>query len=157
MKKTKVIVLCLFVIALFWLSEWKGDKINAIDFDANDVVSMSLYAARPGFEVFDVTDKEDLQTIIDELNEFQYSGGSWRNYIKNGFHRDGGTPYEFYATLENGEEFGLVFLAYYDPCDFEPGTEIDGKYWVFKPVRSESRMCRGSLDWFYTLYEKYSS
>ena len=67
------------------------------------------------------------------------------------------TPYEFYATLENGEEFGLVFLAYYDPCDFEPGTEIDGKYWVFKPVRSESRMCRGSLDWFYTLYEKYSS
>ena len=86
MKKTKVIVLCLFVIALFWLSEWKGDKINAIDFDANDVVSMSLYAARPGFEVFDVTDKEDLQTIIDELNEFKYSGGSWRNYIKNGFY-----------------------------------------------------------------------
>ena len=148
-------VLFLLMLALFCLSEWKGDKINAMAFGANDVVSMHLYVARPGYEDFYVTDKEDLQMIIDGLNEFQYSGRSWRNFIKNGFHRSGGMLHEFYAELENGEEFGLVFLAFYDPLDFEAGTEIDGKFWVSKPVRSDFRGCRGSMDWFYTLYEEY--
>ena len=150
-----IVAVCIAVLVFWCLSEWKGDKINAMAFDANDVASMHLYVARPGYEDFDVTDKEDLQMIIDGLNDFQYSGRSWRNFIKNGFHRSGGMLHEFYAELENGEEFGLVFLAYYDPCDFEPGTEIDGKYRIFKPVRSDFRGCRGSMDWFYTLYEKY--
>ena len=152
-----IVAVCI-AVSMFWcLSEWKGDKINAMAFDANDVASMHLYVARPGYEDFYVTDKEDLQMIIDGLNEFQYSGRSWRNFIKNGFHRSGGMLHEFYAELENGEEFGLVFLAFYDPLDFEAGREIDGKFWASKPVRSESRVCRGSMDWFYTLYDKYCS
>lgn len=158
MKKTIrcVVALCLLVLILFCLSEWEGDKLNAMDFDASDVASMHLYVARPRYEVFDVTDQEDIQMIIDKLNGFQYSGRSMRNFIKNGFHRGGGMLYEFCTEFTNGEEFVICFMANYDPLDFAPGTEIDGTYWVARPVGSEnSRMCRGPMDWFYTLYDKY--
>ena len=146
------IVAVVTLLLLSWLYGWGGDNINVMNFDADDVVSIKMGATLVEFEPFVVTDKEGIQTVIDKVNGLQYAGKSIRQVLKYGPYSGGSVLYEFGAELTNGEEFYFcIALNEGDP----PSEDVEGSYWGSE--HKSGNMCKGSIDWFYALHEKYTS
>lgn len=146
-----VALILLVVLTFWWLFGWGGGNINIMDFEADDVASMKLGATISGYDVFCPTDKEDIQTVIDEVNGFQHAGKAVRQYMEYGFNSGGAILYEFGIELTDGQELYYCFAT---RDGIAPGEDIEGSYWGTIP--KEGNMWRGSMDWFHALYEKYS-
>ena len=140
------------ILLLAWLYGWGGDDINVMNFDADDVVSIKMGATLFEFEPFVVTDKEDIETVIDKVNGLQYAGKSIRQVLKYGLFSGGSVLYEFGVELTTGEEFYFCIAV---NKGYTPGEDVEGSYWGSE--HESGNMCKGSIDWFYALHEKHTS
>ena len=137
---------------------WGGGPINVMDFAAEDVDRIELSCSHPwiadGRAV--VTEKEDIQTVIDSVNGFRHDGTELKYFLKYGFSAGGSVLHTIYVYFTNGEEY--IFCI----CP-EAHSDTQLSCWeYFEPYHPRDRnrfraVCSGSLDWFYALHEKYTT
>jgi len=148
---TALAVLCALCA---WIYGWGGGNIDMIDFDAEHVDRVQF-----GFTITDyldgvtITEKEDIQTIIDSINSFRHTGNELKDFFKFGPFPGGTVLYEFVFYLSDGTEFVFCFGA----NSHRDLSDIEVSYWVYQQGHRNriSPTCRGSLEPFYELYEKY--
>ena len=132
---------------------WGGGPINVMDFTAEDVDRIELSCSHPwiagGRAV--VTEKEDIQAVIDSVNGFLYDGTTLKYFLKHGFSGGGTVLHTIHVYFTNGEEY------IFDICP-EAHSDTQLHCWKY-PYESKgfSAVCSGSLDWFYELHEKYTA
>ena len=132
---------------------WGGGPINVMDFTAEDVDRMELTCSHSwiaeGRAV--VTEKEDIQTVINSVNGFLYDGTTLKYFLKYGFSGGGTVLHTIHVYFTNGEEY------IFDICP-EAHSDTQLTCWEYPYESKEfSAVCSGSLDWFYELHEKYTA
>ena len=141
------------VLAFFaWIYGWGGGDIQVMNFTAEDVERLTLSQSGYTYAV-DVTEKEDIQAVIDMVNRFHHTG----NELKHGFlfGTVGTCLYGFHVYLKNGEEFPFFFGSNNGE---QPVSDMEVSYWVYQGPeisRAPSKLCRGSMELFFEMYEKY--
>lgn len=150
---------CAALIVIFllcsWLFGWFAGSINVIDFEADNVEHLRLSCALFGYEAVTITQKDDIQTVIEKVNSFNHSGKEIKNVLKYGIGAGGSVLYNFDFYLENGERFCVV-LSSNDGEQSLSNAEVS--YWISQPKSTKmfTDTCRGSLDFFFELYQKYT-
>ena len=77
-----------------------------MNFTAEDVERLTLSQSGYTYAV-EVTEKEDIQAVIDMVNSFRHTGNELKHGLRFGY---GGTClYEFDKKNKNGEEFPFSF------------------------------------------------
>ncbi|MCI8399296.1 MAG: hypothetical protein HFF90_07845 [Oscillibacter sp.] len=140
------------LIFFAWVYGWGGGPINVMNFSAEDVDYIKIYGP---IQVAKVSEKDEIQSVIDAVNSFRHTGNELKLIPKYGLFLGGTALYEFRVFLLDGEEFEVTFglnNASQPPAD----TEVS--YWF--PGRGKiipfSSTCRGSMELFYELLEKGS-
>lgn len=141
------------ILAFFaWIYGWGGGEIHAMNFSAEDVERLTLSQSGYTYAV-EVTGKEDIQAVIDMVNSFRHTGNELKHGLRFGY---GGTClYEFDVYLKNGEEFPFFFGS---NSGDQPVSDMEVSYWVYQETkisRAPSKLCRGSMELFFEMYEKY--
>lgn len=99
-----------------------------MNFSAEDVERLTL--SQSGYTyTAEVTEKEDIQAVIDMVNSFQHTG----NELKHGF----------LFGSNSGEQ---------------PVSDMEVSCWVYQGTtisRAPSKLCRGSMELFFEMYQKY--
>lgn len=135
-----------------WIFGWGGGPINVMDFSADDVdrVELSCSHSRIANGRAVVTGKEDIQTIIGAVNAFRHTGNNLKYFLRYGFSAVGSVLYEIDVCFTDGERFSLRLCP-------EAHSDTELYYWVWRPEQTNriSRICSGSLEWFYELHGKY--
>lgn len=137
-----------------WLFGWGGGNINVIPFDANDVEHIELYGIyRGAMRSAYLTETEDIQSLIDSVNSFRYSGSGLKDIFKYGIGIGGTSLYEIEIYPRNGDRFTVCFGSNkggQDPANTEVG------YWVYNKIQIDgfSKMCRGSMQVIYGFLER---
>ena len=96
-----------------------------MNFSAEDVERLTLSQSGYTYAV-EVTEKEDIQAVIDMVNSFQHTG----NELKHGF----------LFGSNSGEQ---------------PVSDMEVSCWVYQISRVPSKLCRGSMELFFEMYKKY--
>lgn len=147
------------VVALslgFWIWGWGGGAIDVLDFDAGLVSRIDLYSADQVFDcsTVSVTEKEDIQILIDLVNSFRYAGNERKCVLKGEIGMGGSVVYEFNVFFTDGETFPLALFSNdtRDQSDMELAYRLSSQddqplvgplYW-------------GPLERFYTMQGKYA-
>lgn len=156
-RKRLIAAAILTAVLLFfaWALGWGGGPIRVMDFGPEEVDRIELSCSHPwiaeGRSL--VTQAEDIQTIIETVNGFRRAGNDIGEFLRQGFSAGGSVLYDVDVYLKNGDEFPFVL------CPMSGSDDTRFGYWVYQPGRSGGlgQVCRGSLDWFYSLHEKYAS
>lgn len=151
------IALAVILALCAWIFGWGRGDINVMEFSANEVNRIELYCTdvRVGLHYAVVTEKDDIQALIDSVNSFQHTGSAVKDLFRYGIGIGGTLMYDFDVYLTNGETFPLRFGSNNGE---EERSNMEVHYWVYQ--QGESKLipdtCRGSMELFYELYEKYS-
>ena len=148
-------VLAALLAVCAWMYGWGRGDIDLMDFDADAVDRIELYSTAWEFEggtVVSVTEKEDIQALIDLVNSFQHTGTELKFLLQSGVGVGGSVLYEFRVYLLSGEDVVLCFT--------ENGRDLSDMEMTYSRSPRErmplvSPVCRGSLELFYDLREKY--
>ena len=88
-RKTKLLLLAsLMLIALLvlwaWLFGWGGGEIRVLEFAPEDVERIELWHTSVDLpmERVVVTDQDDIQTILDGVNSFRFTGSSVKDMFQ---------------------------------------------------------------------------
>ena len=161
------IVIPLVIIALGrWIYGWGGGDIDILDFSAEGVERVELYTDNvmiaanyatefdDGFGVSVVTEPEDIQLIIDQIDSLQYAGNDIRDYIEHGIGIGGTVHYDTDFYFRDGTELGVTLSS---NSGSQPVSDRILGYSLVPAAKKEflGKNARGSLEWFYDLYEKY--
>ena len=150
-----MIVVLVFVLALCaWLFGWGRGDINVLEFSASEVERIELSCTdtkRVDLYRAVITEKDDIQALINSVNSFQYTGSAVKELFRYGFGGIGGTVlYEYTVYLSNGDTFLLSF------GNNNGEQELSDMEVVYSVGQSDkASTCRGSMELFYELYEKY--
>lgn len=160
-KKRKWLIaggVALAAILLFcgWLFGWFRGDINMMRFSADEVdrIELSSTDVVTGIYRAVVTDKEEIQALIDSVNSFQHTGSGLKDIFKYGLFSGGTCLYDFHVYFTNGEDYLLEFGSHNGD---QPRSDMEVAYWVYQEDKSQlfGYTCRGSMELFYELYEKY--
>lgn len=157
-KKVWVICAALVVVLFlgFWIWGWGGDAIDVLEFDAGSVSYIDLYSTDQVFHcsTVSVTEKEDIQALIDLVNSFRYAGNELKSVLKGEMGMGGSVVYEFNVFFTDGETFPLAFFSNdtRDLSDMELAYRLTSQ--DDQPLVGP--LCRGSLELFYEMREKYA-
>ena len=92
-----------------WIYGWGGGDINVIPFDANDVERIELNGIFRGpSRSALITERDEIQGVIDSINTFQRSGSDLKNIFKYGIGLGGTSLYEIGIYPLDGERFILT-------------------------------------------------
>ena len=92
-----------------WIYGWGGGDINVIPFDANDVERIELNGIFRGTSRSAlITERDEIQGVIDSINTFQRSGSDLKNIFKYGIGLGGTSLYEIGIYPLDGERFILT-------------------------------------------------
>jgi len=119
-------LLAVILVFFAWIFGWGGGDIHVMNFSAEDVERLTLSQSGYTYAV-EVTEKEDIQAVIDMVNSFQHTG----NELKHGF----------LFGSNSGDQ---------------PVSDMEVSYWVYqetKTSRAPSKLCRGSMELFFEMYE----
>jgi len=153
----KRLLYCIPLIIIFtlcsWLFGWFVGDIGVIKFNADDVDYLKLSCTLIDYEPTTITDKKDIQSTIENINSLKHSGKAVKGILKDGIGVGGAVLYEFYFYLKNGESFCVVLSSNSSEQDL---TTAEVAYWISQPKSSKvfTDTCRGSLDFFFELYQK---
>lgn len=148
----------LAAILLFcgWLFGWFRGDINMMRFSPDEVdrIELSSTDVRLGLHTAVVSDREDIRALVESLNSFQHTGSGLKEIFKYGIGAGGSTLYVCDVYLLSGENFNLQFAS---KNGERPWSDMELSYWVCQPGEPprSSYTCRGSLELFNQLYEKY--
>ena len=159
------LLLASVLVVGFWGYGWAGGDIDVFDFTAekvervelytNDVNFTANYMTGPGMGsgTSTVTERADIQRMIDTINAFQYAGNQIRDIIEYGVALGGGIRYELEISFTDGTK-RLFFLSTYDT---DPARDMILGYGFYqeKKLGLLGKQGRGRMEWFYDLYEKY--
>ena len=153
-----VVLAIIIVVIGVHVYGWGRRPIEFMDFSANDVERIELSCVQLGPKRT-VTDPSDIQAIIDSTNAFRYSGNELKDVIIYGIYgigMGGLTVYNFDVYLRNGEVFSLSF---YSNDGEQELSDMEVTYRIREPEPDGTplffKMCRGSMETFYEMYEKY--
>lgn len=142
-----------------WVFGWGGGDINVLKFSADDVTRLELNCTdTKRVELYKavVTEPEDIQACIDWVNAFQHTGSAIKELFRHGIGIGlGGTclyTFQFYLLDED------PFILEFGNNDGEQEiSDVEVSYWryTYPPKKEIPSTCRGSLEPFYELYEKY--
>jgi hypothetical protein len=146
----------LLLLLCAWLFGWFRGNINMMRFSSDEVDRIKLYSTdvRLGLHTSVVTNKEEIQALIDSVNSFQHTGSGLKEIFKYGIGVGGSTLYVCDVYLLNGENFNLHFSS---NDGGQPLFDMEMSYWVHWQGKTPalSNTCRGSLELFAELYGKY--
>lgn len=150
------IVLAAVLLLCAWMFGWFRGNINMMRFSSDEVDRIALYSTdlSLGLHTSVVTDKEEIQALIDSVNSFQHTGSELKEIFKYGIGAGGSTLYVCDVYPLNGENFNLHFSS---NSGEQPLSDMEMSYWVYQPGKTPAlpNTCRGSLELFAELYEKY--
>ena len=154
-----VIAVLVFILALCaWLFGWGRGDINVLEFSAGEVERIELSCTdtkRVDLYRAVVTEKDDIQALINSVNSLQHTGSGVKELFKYGIGSGGTILYEYSVYLSNGDTFTLCIASLGTVQDL---SDMEATYWVDdQPDKTKwiSDTCRGSMEFFYELYEKY--
>lgn len=147
-----VLLMILVPFLWYWLFGW--GTIEVINFSASDVeyvkISCSHYS-----EYGTIFDPVEIQSLIDEANAMKNKGSDLKTMV-DGVFMGGAVLYEITFHLNDGTEFLLTF------CSSTTNTlisDMELNYWYYcspSGERINGTMCRGSLEVYFELFEKYT-
>ena len=150
-------LLCLLLL-LNWVYGWTaGDALNALDFQADEVEAIHFSSASWFLPPASITDPADIQAVIDEINGFTPSGNDLKQpkyYLPLGW--GGSVRYDLQIDFKNGEQLDLCF-SNFERGGFEPEEEREMTFCRSDRQVTPTPTCRGSVELFFALHEKYSS
>lgn len=127
-----------------------------MDFSANEVerIVISCTDTQVGVHSSIITEKDDIQALINSVNTFRHTGNEIKLILKMGGIGGGGSVlYEFDVYLLNGKNFQMCFASNNGEQEW---ADMEVSYWIYEPGKSSlANTCRGSMEVFYELYEKY--
>ena len=161
-----VLLLASVLMAGRWCYGWGGGDIDILDFSAEGVERVELYTTSvkiaanyatefdSGFGVSVVTEPEDIQLIIDQIDSLQYAGNDIRDYIEHGIGIGGTVLYDADFYFRDGTKLRVILSS---NSGSQPVSDRILGYSLVPAAKKEflGKNARGSLEWFYDLYEKY--
>lgn len=142
-----------------WVFGWGRGDINVLKFSADDVTRLELNCTgTKRVELYKavVTEPEDIQACIDWVNAFQHTGSAIKELFRHGIGIGlGGTclyTFQFYLSDED------PFILEFGNNDGEQEiSDMEVGFWIYSnpPKKEIGSTCRGSMEFFYELYEKY--
>lgn len=159
-RRTKLLLLAILVlIALLvlcaWLFGWGGGEIRVLEFTPEDVGRIELWHTNVNLpmERIVVTEQEDIQTILDGVNSFHFTGSSVKDVFRYGPFLGGSVLYGFDVFLTGGGEKGITFSS--NNGDQSMG-DIEVSYWISAPTKEggSPSTAKGSLEFFTQFYEE---
>ena len=155
-KKQKILgLLAVTLCFCAWLFGWGRGSIDVIDFSADQVDYVRLYCAQLSFEdVAEVRYPEEIQALIDSANALRHTGSDFKRILQYGLGVGGSMLHEYAFFLKNGATFVVTFSSNNGE---RPISDMDLSYWATLPngKRISGSTCRGSLEVFYELHQKY--
>lgn len=129
-----------------WTFGWFGGTVDVMDFAADEVERVELFHYWLGDRRVAVTEPEDIRALLEAVNDFQNTGTMLR-YPQKLFAGGGELWYEITVYLSDGERVSLTL------------THLDSRLTVSDMEMQYGRFhtCRGSMELFYALHEKYSA
>ncbi len=158
-KKKKILaaVCALMVIAIpflwYWLFGW--GTIQIIDFSATDVDYVEISCSHRR-ERGTISNPSEIQALINEANSMKNKGSSLKELI-HGIFMGGAVLYESAFYLNDGTEFLLTFSSNNSEV---PVSDMSLTYWYQRTppgVQTDGTVCRGSLEVYFNLFEKYAN
>lgn len=153
-RKTKLLLLSGLVLAgllalCAWLFGWGGGEIRVLEFSPEEVerIELSHTNVNLPMERVVVTDKDDIQKILDGVNSFRFTGSSIKDLFRYGLFSGGSVLYEFDVFLADGGEESLTFAS--NNGD-QPMGDMEVGYWIGE---GPSSTARGSMEFFAQFYE----
>lgn len=151
--------LCLLLAAVLcfcaWLFGWGRGTIDVIGFSADEVEYVRLGCAQLYYEAAaEVRDPEEIQALIDSANALRHTGSDFRRILQYGFGVGGSMLHECAFFLKNGDTLIVTFSSNNGE---RPVSDLDLDYWATLPdgEKISGSTCRGSLEVFYKLHQKY--
>jgi len=128
-----------------WTFGWFGGTIDVMDFTAEEVECIELHHYWLSEERVTVTEKADMQALIDAVNGFRNTG-TMLKHPKKLIPGGGELWYGITVYLKNGEIDWLML------------SQLNGRTNISNMEMQYGRFgtCRGSMELFYELHEKYS-
>ena len=158
-KRTKPLLLAsLVLIALLtvcaWLFGWGGGEIRVLEFAPEDVERIELWHTSVDLpmERVVVTDRDDIQTILNGVNSFRFTGSSVKDMSRYGLFSGRSVLYGFDVFLSDGGEKEITFAS---SNGDQPMRDIEVSYWISAPTKKDGipSTARGSLEFFTQFYE----
>ena len=160
-RKRNLALLAAAILALgIWVFGWGGGPIHVLRVSPEEVDQIELYYTRVNPYPISVTEPQDIQTVLDEVNALRYTGNQLRAlpllpvFLFTGG-MGGTTVYEITVHLTDGSALLLsLYSSNVDPQDMEMDYEL-------QPLEQQGggfpflNTCRGSMEWFYDFYHKY--
>ena len=160
-RKRNLALLAAAILVLgIWVFGWGGGPIHVLRVSPEEVDQIELYYTRVNPYPVSVTEPQDIQTVLDEVNALRYTGNQLRAlpllpvFLFTGG-MGGATVYEITVHLTDGSALLLsLYSSNVDPQDMEMDYEL-------QPLGQQDdgfpllNTCRGSMEWFYALYHKY--
>ena len=122
-----ILVLCA------WIFGWFRGDINVMDFSADEVDHVELSCTDVHVDLYRavVTDKDDIQMLIDSVNRFQHTGNEIKDIFMYGIFTGGSVLYEIDIYLSDGELFP------FPPCFKQKARTVGHRSMLLGP------WCRG--------------
>lgn len=136
----------------YWLFGW--GTIQVINFSAVDVEYVQISCSHHS-ESGTISDPGEIQALIDEANAMKNKGSKLKMLV-HGIFTGGAVLYESTFYLNDGTEFLLTFCSSYANASV---SDMELTYWYHRlPLgeRTNGTMCRGSLEVYFELFEKYT-
>ena len=158
-RKKKLLLLAgLVLIALLalcaWLFGWGGGEIRVLEFSPEDVERIELWHTSVDLpmERVVVTDREEIQTILDGVNSFHFTGSSVKDMFRYGLFSGGSVLYGFDVFLTGSNEKEVTFAS--NNGDQSMG-DIEVSYWISAPTKEGGipSTARDSLEFFAQFYK----
>ena len=154
-RKRNLALLAAAILALgIWVFGWGGGPIHVLRVSPEEVDHIRISTTIVDSHAITVTEPEDIQFVIDTINSFSYAGNDLKCILRGELFMSGTLLYELSFSLRNGDAFTLCLASNNstDPSDMELS------YWIHDEDRFPiSSMCRGSMEWYDTLYEAYNT
>lgn len=152
-----IVVLAAVLALCAWIFGWGRGDINVMDFSANEVdrIELSCTDIHVDMHRAVVTEKDDIQAFINSVNSFQHTGSNIKYLFRYGIGAGGAVLYECDVYFSSGDIFNLRFANGNGEQDL---SDMEVSYWI--PQENQKRLfsdtCRGSMELFYELYERYN-
>ena len=133
------------VMALFsWTFGWFGGTIDVMEFSADEVEAVELFQYWLSENKVVVTEQEDIQALMDEVNGFRHTG-TMLKYPKKLIPGGGEVWYGITVNLTDGKRCHITLSCLDSRKNL---SDVEMQYGRF-------HTCRGSLELVHALHAKY--
>ena len=145
-----VLILCA------WMFGWGGGSIDLIEYSADEIEYIELFSTDVNFglHMSVLTEKGEIQALIDSINSFRHTGNSLKHIFKDGLFLGRSVLYGTRICLAGGTKISINFATNYSD---QPRSDMEVSYWIHQPGCNTlfPNECRGSMELYFELYDKY--